>query len=123
MIPKLGPAVTPSARCLFRRRVKQLQQAVFECLFTQIPTAPYCIGVENSRLSFRFSGLSPGRSEDFPTLDCDGKVVPYLSAHLEGAKTEKIVHASHTQVTSSPGALDEMRRILYQHIAQTVPAQ
>ena len=51
------------------------------------------------------------------------KAVPYLRAHLEGTKTEKIVHASHTQVTSSPGALDEMRRILYQHIAQTVPAQ
>jgi hypothetical protein len=32
------------------------------------------IGVENSRLSFRFSGLSPGRNGGSPTLDCDGKV-------------------------------------------------
>ena len=41
MIPELDPAVTPSARCLFRRQVKQLKQAAFECLFAQIPTAPH----------------------------------------------------------------------------------
>lgn len=43
------------------------------------------------------------------------KVVPYTSAHLDEAISEKVVHATHTSITGNPVAIEEVRRILYLH--------
>lgn len=43
------------------------------------------------------------------------KVVPYSSAHLEGAESELIVNARHTRLTGLQEGIEELRRILYIH--------
>lgn len=45
-------------------------------------------------------------------------VVPYASAHLDGAVSEKIVRSGHT-VQDHPLAIREMRRILLLHLKET----
>ena len=49
------------------------------------------------------------------------KVVPYWSSHLDGAASEKIVDASHTQITHDDEAIEEARRLLYLHIGRKAP--
>jgi hypothetical protein len=48
-------------------------------------------------------------------LESSDTVVPYTSAHLDEAVSEKVVHATHTSILSNPEAIEEMRRILYLH--------
>ena len=43
------------------------------------------------------------------------KVVPYTSAHLDEAISEKVVHATHTSITGDAAAIEEVRRLLYLH--------
>nr|WP_187272875.1 alpha/beta fold hydrolase [Pseudomonas mendocina] len=44
-------------------------------------------------------------------------VVPYTSAHLEGAQSEKIIPSWHS-VQETPEAIIEIRRILHQHLSE-----
>jgi pimeloyl-ACP methyl ester carboxylesterase len=55
-------------------------------------------------------GLQPG---DHPDTGGDG-VVPYKSAHIEGAMTELVV-PSHHSVQETPAAIVELKRILDEH--------
>lgn len=48
--------------------------------------------------------------------DCSDSLVPYTSAHLEGAASELIVTSSHSVQETAPAIL-EIRRILHQHLA------
>ena len=90
-----------------------------------IPTA-----VDNMRPGQRFvrtlsaSPLAPGvtahsiiavRGEGPITSGNDG-VVAYESAHLDEAVSEKVVHSSHS-TQSEPETIQEVRRILREHIA------
>jgi pimeloyl-ACP methyl ester carboxylesterase len=52
-------------------------------------------------------------------------VVSYESAHVDDAKSELIVPADHTTVHSHPWAVLEVRRILFEHLAELrgVPAE
>jgi len=50
-----------------------------------------------------------------PLLESSDQVVPYTSAHLDVAVSEKVVHATHTTITGNPEAVEELRRILYLH--------
>jgi pimeloyl-ACP methyl ester carboxylesterase len=43
-------------------------------------------------------------------------VVPYVSAHLEGVDSEKIIPADHIHVHHHPLAVQEVRRILMEHL-------
>jgi pimeloyl-ACP methyl ester carboxylesterase len=43
-------------------------------------------------------------------------IVPYESAHLEGAESEIIIHSGHS-MTANPIAIREVRRILMEHVA------
>lgn len=43
-------------------------------------------------------------------------IVPYSSAHLPGAASELVVHATHTQATKVPLAVREVRRVLIEHL-------
>ena len=53
--------------------------------------------------------------EGSPLLLNDG-VVTYRSVHLEGDESEKIVHSSHS-MQSDPATIQEVRRILREHVA------
>jgi hypothetical protein len=43
-------------------------------------------------------------------------VVPYTSAHLEGAQSERVIQSWHS-VQENPQAILEIRRILQEHLA------
>lgn len=51
---------------------------------------------------------------DDPNIITDG-IVPYKSAHLDGAVSEKILHGGHS-IQETPEAILELRRILRQHL-------
>jgi pimeloyl-ACP methyl ester carboxylesterase len=59
-------------------------------------------------------GTGPIESEN------DG-VVEYTSAHIEGVESEKVVHSDHS-TQSHPETIEEVRRILLQHAAESCPA-
>ena len=50
-------------------------------------------------------------------LSSDG-VVPYSSAHLAGAQSEKVINSWHS-VQETPEAIVEVRRILHEHLNET----
>ncbi|HMF13380.1 MAG TPA: alpha/beta fold hydrolase, partial [Gemmataceae bacterium] len=52
-----------------------------------------------------------------PTEKTDG-VVTYASAHLDGVDSECVVPADHTHVQSHPRTLQEVRRILREHVRE-----
>ncbi len=56
---------------------------------------------------------------DMALTDSDDGVVPYRSAHLAGAASEKIIVSGHS-VQETPAAILEIRRILHQDLAQSV---
>lgn len=51
---------------------------------------------------------------DDPNIITDG-IVPYKSAHLDGAVSEKVLHGGHS-IQETPEAILELRRILRQHL-------
>jgi triacylglycerol esterase/lipase EstA (alpha/beta hydrolase family) len=57
-----------------------------------------------------------------PLEDSSDTVVPYRSAHLDGAVSEKVVDAKHTTITHDPVAIEELRRILYLHLGKPYKA-
>ena len=52
-----------------------------------------------------------------PLLQSSDGVVPYVSAHLEGAGSELVVHSGHS-VQETPAAILELRRVLAEHLQQ-----
>jgi len=60
------------------------------------------------------------RTKGDPKLGDDG-VVKYTSAHLEGMKSELVVRSGHSSQLN-PLAIDEVRRILLEHLAERNPA-
>jgi pimeloyl-ACP methyl ester carboxylesterase len=50
--------------------------------------------------------------------NCSDGVVPYRSAHLDGVDSELLVTASHLLLHHHPRAVQEVRRILLQHLRQ-----
>jgi hypothetical protein len=71
------------------------------------------IGIAPSSSTVRLAKWLAGDSRHDPG---DG-VVPYSSAHLEGVDSEYLVPADHTEVHHHPQAVQEVRRILLQHLA------
>jgi triacylglycerol esterase/lipase EstA (alpha/beta hydrolase family) len=55
-------------------------------------------------------------NSDDPNVISDG-VVPYKSAHLDGAISEKIIKGGHS-IQETPEAVLELRRILRQHLVE-----
>ncbi len=52
-----------------------------------------------------------------PVINQSDGVVPYLSAHLEGAESEMVIRSGHS-VQETSAAILELRRILYQHLTE-----
>ena len=55
------------------------------------------------------------KSDDLNLITDD--VVPYKSAHLDGAVSEKIINGGHS-IQETPEAVLELRRILRLHLTQ-----
>ncbi len=64
-----------------------------------------------------FHSIIARRRQYGPLDDSDDGVVPYRSAHLAGALSEKVIVAGHS-VQETPQAILEIRRILHEDIAQ-----
>jgi hypothetical protein len=60
------------------------------------------------------------RDPAVPLLQSDDGVVPYASAHLDGAQSERVVRSDHS-VQETPEAILELRRILRLHMAADTP--
>ncbi|MFK5923357.1 MAG: hypothetical protein QM496_14360 [Verrucomicrobiota bacterium] len=56
-----------------------------------------------------------------PLEESSDTVVPYPSAHLDGAVSEKVINAKHTGLTGHAEAIEELRRILYLHAGLPYP--
>lgn len=55
-----------------------------------------------------------------PLPESSDGVVPYRSAHLQGARSEKVIHSWHS-VQEKPAAIVEIRRILHEHLTPVGP--
>ena len=58
-----------------------------------------------------------GQNAPGPVEEGSDGVVPYVSAHLDGAASELVVHADHS-AQDTPDTIGEIRRILMIHLAQ-----
>jgi pimeloyl-ACP methyl ester carboxylesterase len=52
--------------------------------------------------------------------DTTDGIVPYASAHLDGAESEVVVHSGHG-IQKNPLAIREVKRILLKHLAEQLP--
>ena len=59
----------------------------------------------------RYYSIMGNDTPDLPLLESNDGVVPYASAHLDGAQSEKVIPSWHS-VQESPQAILEIRRIL-----------
>jgi hypothetical protein len=57
---------------------------------------------------------------DGPYQEGNDGVVEYKSAHIDGVASELVVRSGHS-TQSTPEAIEEIRRILLLHLAETVP--
>jgi hypothetical protein len=52
---------------------------------------------------------------DAPLSDVGDGVVKYMSAHIDGVESEKIIRSSHS-VQGNPETILEVKRILHEHV-------
>jgi pimeloyl-ACP methyl ester carboxylesterase len=64
----------------------------------------------------RYNSIIARRNPALPLADADDGVVPYRSAHLQGAESELVITSGHS-VQETPQAILEIRRILHAQIA------
>jgi hypothetical protein len=57
-----------------------------------------------------------GKDDELPLAESSDGVVPYRSAHMEGAESEKVIKSWHS-VQEKPEAILEIRRILHEQMA------
>jgi hypothetical protein len=57
-----------------------------------------------------------------PYQEGNDGVVEYKSAHIDGVASELVVRSGHS-TQSTPEAIEEIRRILLLHLAETAPAE
>lgn len=99
---------------LGQQRIHHIPDSIIELR----PNAPYLMSVLKEPLSPRVTYHSIiGRAHPNDMLvESSDTVVPYWSAKLDDAQSEKVVHAKHTQVTGNEESIKEMRRILLLHV-------
>lgn len=64
----------------------------------------------------RYNSIIARRDPKVPLAESDDGLVPYASAHLPGAESEKVVTSWHS-VQETPQAILEIRRILHEEMA------
>jgi pimeloyl-ACP methyl ester carboxylesterase len=67
--------------------------------------------------SVRFHSILGNHTPTLSLVESSDSIVPYQSAHLEGAESELVVSAGHS-VQETPQAIVEIRRILHLHLQQ-----
>lgn len=79
-------------------------------------TSPYLRATSKLPIApgVRYHSIIARRSVDGPLENADDGFVPYASAHLEGAASEKVIVSGHS-VQETPQAILEIRRILREH--------
>ncbi|KAF1055229.1 MAG: hypothetical protein GAK43_00022 [Stenotrophomonas maltophilia] len=65
----------------------------------------------------KYHSIIAQRKPDVPLLQSDDGLVPYWSAHLDGALSEKVIISGHS-VQETPQALLEVRRILREDVKE-----
>lgn len=65
----------------------------------------------------KYHSIIAKRKADVPTPESDDGLVPYWSAHLDGALSEKVIVSGHS-VQETPEAVLEVRRILRQDLLE-----
>lgn len=65
----------------------------------------------------RYHSIIGQRRSEVPLISSNDGVVPYWSSHLDGAASEKVVHAGHS-VQETPQAVIELKRILREDIRE-----
>ncbi len=68
----------------------------------------------------RYHSIIARRSANGPLEASDDGLVPWRSAHLEGAASEKIIPGAHG-IQETPPAILEIRRILHEHLREIKP--
>lgn len=63
----------------------------------------------------RYHSIIGNYTPDVPLASSSDGVVPYSSAHLDGASSEKVIASWHS-VQEAPEAIVEIRRILHEHL-------
>ncbi|MNZ66497.1 hypothetical protein D3C78_847220 [compost metagenome] len=65
----------------------------------------------------RYHSIIGNHTPELPPVSSSDGVVPYTSAHLADAHSEKIIPSGHS-VQETPEAIVEIRRILHMHLAE-----
>ncbi len=65
----------------------------------------------------KYHSIIAQRKPEVPLADSDDGLVPYWSAHLDGALSEKVIVSGHS-VQETPQAILEIRRILHLDLAE-----
>lgn len=87
------------------------------------PHSPILEGILKQRMAYRkpvVHSIVGDRGRGGGVDSSDG-VVPYWSSHLDWAKSEVFIPASHTQATNHPQNVAEVRRILHLHVGKPLP--
>ncbi len=67
-------------------------------------------------LAVRYNSIIALRNPALLLADADDGLVPYRSAHLDGAESELVITSGHSE-QETPQAILEIRRILHAQIA------
>ena len=67
--------------------------------------------------SVTYHTIVGNQGKQVPLENSSDGVVPYLSAHVDGAASEVVVPSGHS-ATGHPRTVEEIRRILYLHLGK-----
>ncbi len=84
------------------------------------PKSPLLLSLHPLPIEPPFHSIIGNRGLDrIPLKDSSDGVVPYLSSHLDGAISERIVPAQHVVACQNPETIEELKRILRLHLEAT----
>jgi pimeloyl-ACP methyl ester carboxylesterase len=82
------------------------------------PTSPLLLSMNTVPIEVPFHSIVGNNGRwNVPLKESSDGVVPYWSAHLDAALSEKVVPAGHTTAFQNPAAIAEMKRILHLYLA------
>ncbi|MGA7884023.1 MAG: hypothetical protein WCA06_20335 [Terrimicrobiaceae bacterium] len=81
------------------------------------PDSPLLLSMNTVPIESPFHSIVGNNGRwNVPLKESSDGVVPYWSAHLDAALSEKVVPAGHTTAFQNPEAITEMKRILHLHL-------
>jgi pimeloyl-ACP methyl ester carboxylesterase len=101
-----------------RKRFRRLPNSI-ETLSTNSPVLTALLEMKSGP-DVTFHSII-GANRPGPPADSTDGVVPYRSSHLDGVASEKLVRSDHS-VQKSPEAIQEVRRVLIEHLVKVRPA-